>query len=33
MRQMQAKKDANKFIKQVEKEKKTDETWPKCIVC
>ena len=33
MRQMQAKKDANKFIKQVEKEKETDETGPKCIVC
>jgi len=33
MRQMQAKKDANKFIKQVEKEKEADETGPKCIVC
>jgi len=30
---MQAKKDANKFIKQVEKEKDVEENGPKCIVC
>jgi hypothetical protein len=30
---MQAKKDANKFIKQVEKEKEVEENGPKCIVC
>lgn len=30
---MQMKKDQNKFLKQVEREKGVEETGPKCIVC